>query len=69
MYKRKRATERDAMHQLILCKICHETLEEPIILPCHKTVCSKHVYNDDSADPKFKCDLCYMQHNRMIYLL
>jgi len=51
------------MKRLIICKICHETLESPIILPCGRTICSKHLFSEMS-NSVFKCDLCDNFHNR-----
>ena len=44
MSKRKSdLTEEDRIKRLIICRLCHETLEDPILLPCGKTICSEHL--------------------------
>ena len=63
MFKRKNeSTEEDRMKRLIICKLCHETLEDPIILPCGETICSIHLINETSI---FKCGLCDKFHNKI----
>ena len=51
------------MKRLIICKLCHETLEDPIILPCGKTICSKHLDNETN---NFKCGLCDNSHDKTV---
>ena len=64
MFKRKNeSTEEDRMKRLIICKLCHETLEDPIILPCGKTICSKHLDNETN---NFICNLCDNLHNKAV---
>ena len=63
MNKKKESTEKDRMKQLIICKLCHETLEDPIILPCGKTICSKHLDNETN---NFKCGLCDNSHDKTV---
>ena len=55
--------EEDRMMRLIICKFCHETLEEPIILPCGKAICSKHLLNETN---NFKCNLCNNSHDKTV---
>ena len=44
MSKRKSdLTEEDRIKRLIICRLCHETLKDPILLPCGKTICSEHL--------------------------
>ena len=45
----------------LICKLCDETYEDPIILPCYKTICSKHVFIETTGD-SFKCNLCKSDH-------
>ena len=64
MTKRKiESTEKDQMKRLIICKLCHETLEDAIILPCGKTICSKHLLNETN---NFKCHLCDNSHDKTL---
>ena len=51
------------MKRLIICKLCHETLEDPIILPCGETICSIHLINETSI---FKCGLCDNSHDKTV---
>ena len=57
------SNEEDRMKRLIICKLCHETLEDPIILPCGKTICSKHLIDETNS---FKCDLCDNLHDKTV---
>lgn len=54
--------ERDSMERIIQCKLCNKRYEDPIILPCFKTICSKHVYIETNG-LKFKCNFCKNDHN------
>ena len=64
MTKRKcDSTEEDQMKRILICKFCNETLEEPIILPCFKTICSKHLLNETN---NFKCNLCDNHHDKTV---
>lgn len=49
------------MESLVNCNICNNQYEDPIVLPCSKTVCSKHVYSDQTKKV-FKCELCKGEH-------
>ena len=53
------SVEKDRMKQLIICKLCHETLEDPIILPCAKTCCKFHV--NQNQDLSVKQDSCKLK--------
>ena len=61
--RKSESTEEDRMKRLIICKLCHETLEGPIILPCGKTICSKHLLNETN---NFKCNLCENSHDKTL---
>ena len=61
MNRKSDSSEKDRMKRLIICKFCYETLEEPIVLPCGKTICSKHLLNEANS---FKCDLCDNSHDK-----
>ena len=61
--RKSESTEEDRMKRLIICKLCHETLEDPIILPCFKTICSKHLLNETNS---FKCGLCDNSHDKTL---
>ena len=64
MSKRKgESSEEDQMKRLIICKFCHETLEDPIILPCGKTICSKHLIDEAN---NFKCNQCDNSHDKTL---
>ena len=58
--------EKDRLKRLIICKLCHETLEDPIILPCFKTICSKHLLKETN---NFKCGLCDNFHDKTFDML
>ena len=57
----KQKGEEDRLKRLIICKLCNETLEDPIILPCGETICSKHLLNETNI---FKCGLCDNLHDK-----
>lgn len=50
------------MENLLNCKLCYKQYEDPIILPCLNSVCSKHVFSDKNV-VIFKCKLCPAEHN------
>ena len=54
-------TNQDSLKQILICKLCNECYEDPIILPCGKSVCSKHVYTESKGDV-FKCFICSKKH-------
>lgn len=43
------------------CKLCNNTYEDPIILPCYKTICSNHIFSETMGEV-FKCTLCHDDH-------
>ena len=43
------------------CKLCNKTYEDPIILPCGKTLCSKHIYSE-TMGAILKCSFCGQDH-------
>lgn len=53
---------RDDLDSLITCKVCKHKYEDPVILPCFKTICLKHVANK-YVTAKFKCQLCDQEHD------
>ena len=54
--------EEDEMQDLLKCKMCSAMYEYPVFLPCHNTVCSKHVF-DKPSHSNFECFFCKKQHN------
>ena len=56
------------------CEICNEIFEQPILLPCGKTICNKHVSDmtntskriktevSDERKVKIHCSLCHCDH-------
>lgn len=50
------------LNSYLICKFCNDTFEDPIILPCYKTICSKHVYVETDGNT-FKCNLCSNDHS------
>ncbi len=52
----------DEIQDLLTCEICETQYEDPLILPCHNTVCSKHVYLETNGS-KFKCSFCDKEHD------
>ena len=51
----------NSLKEILICKLCNECYEDPIILPCGRSVCSKHVYIESKSDV-FKCLLCAKKH-------
>lgn len=49
------------LSSLIKCEICNQIFENPVILPCAKTVCLKHTFSQ-VVNGKHKCDLCNQLH-------
>ena len=54
-------TEKHSLKDLLKCKICNQTYNKPIILPCSRSICSSHV-NNETSNKIFKCDLCNNCH-------
>ncbi len=51
----------DFITSLITCKICNKIYEDPVILPCHKTICSKHVIDQTNCSI-YRCNFCKNFH-------
>ena len=54
----------DEMQDLLTCELCKTQYEDPLILPCYNTVCSKHVYIETNGS-KFKCSFCDKEHDSL----
>jgi len=54
--------EEDVINNLITCKICKQVLEEPVSLPCQKTICSKHLLNETDVNSIYECFFCNKSH-------
>lgn len=55
----------DKIKESLTCKICNRILNEPVFLPCHKTLCRLHINSEyDSNTNKFiyKCFFCNEEH-------
>lgn len=52
------------MQDLLTCELCKTQYEDPLILPCYNTVCSKHVYIETNGS-KFKCSFCDKEHDSL----
>ncbi len=46
--------------ELLKCKLCHETLKSPVVLPCYETICAKDLTVDDNG--QIKCFFCNEHH-------
>jgi hypothetical protein len=46
---------------LITCKVCNEVFNDPIILPCHKTICCKDIFNE-TKNSLYTCYFCKQKH-------
>ncbi len=55
-FKRLKLQE-DALNNLVTCKICNQIFEDPVILPCGKTICSRH-----NEIIKNSCNFCKKIH-------
>lgn len=49
------------LKQLLICKICNQIYDEPIILPCGNFICSSHAYIE-TTNNLFKCKICNIEH-------
>lgn len=45
---------------LIKCEECNQIYEDPVILPCHMTICSKH----QTKTKTYQCKNCNQDHIR-----
>lgn len=52
---------RETYDEVMICKICKSTHDDPIRLPCNNSICSTHVKVDIKAD-RYKCKLCNQLH-------
>lgn len=55
-------SSRKNLKEILICKLCNQIYDDPIILPCYKTVCSKHV-SIEARNHVFKCLLCNKEHS------
>ena len=51
--------EYDKLLDLTKCLICNEPYEDPIILPCHSTICSRHLLIQAVSS---ECIVCKKEH-------
>jgi len=59
--KKNNKSNDDFISSLITCKICNKIYEDPVILPCHKTICSKHVIDQTNCSI-YRCNFCKNFH-------
>ena len=50
------------VNSVLLCKNCHEQLDEPKVLPCGKSVCSFCATKIKMNENEFDCLLCKNKH-------
>ena len=50
---------------LITCKVCNEIFNDPIILPCHKTICCKDIFNE-TKNSIYICYFCKEEHKIIV---
>jgi hypothetical protein len=53
--------DEDFITSLITCKVCNQIFDDPVIMPCHKTLCSKHII-ELMTDSIYKCFFCSKEH-------
>lgn len=51
----------DEYEEVLTCKLCNKTYDDPIRLPCNSSICSNHV-EIDAKDGQFYCKLCNEFH-------
>jgi hypothetical protein len=49
----------NVIKKAITCSVCKSTLDAPVLLPCGKSICEKHVQTESDA---FACDDCDLDH-------
>lgn len=49
------------INELTNCPMCHQTLEDPVFLPCCHTVCKKH-QSEYGHSSSLKCPTCNVKH-------
>lgn len=55
----------EKVKSLFDCDLCHETLVDPIALPCGNSVCKRHVDEllEKEPDKTFlECEICHVEH-------
>lgn len=45
----------EIIRHAITCKICHEILDSPVVLPCGESVCQKHT---NRVEEEMACFMC-----------
>jgi hypothetical protein len=51
----------DTVRKIINCKLCHEVVTKPVMLPCGETICARHEKRFRNIYTA-KCKLCEKQH-------
>ena len=51
----------DKVLKAIKCPECKQLLETPVLLPCHHSICEKHV-NEKKSGEKLICSKCGIDH-------
>ena len=54
-------SQQNNLKKLLICLLCNQTLNDPIILPCFNFICLKHV-STKTYDDRFKSTLCEQEH-------
>jgi hypothetical protein len=57
----------ETIESLIRCTNCKTLLEDPVILPCGNTICSKHIKQAVQKKELFSCDYCKQSHPTINY--
>jgi hypothetical protein len=61
-----KANKPKSLNEIATCQKCKKFLIEPILLPCGKNICNKHVREATSKDEEllsvYKCEICHDNH-------
>lgn len=56
----------DYLKEALICKLCNQISNQPVFLPCHKTLCQIHLDEElvkaDNNNSSFQCYFCNKQH-------
>jgi WD40 repeat protein len=54
----------DYLKEALICKLCNQISNQPVFLPCHKTLCQIHLDEEllKANNTSFQCYFCSKQH-------
>ena len=50
------------LQESIKCKLCFQSLEKPVLLPCGNVICQKHQHESQENQNGIYCTVCDLNH-------